>query len=148
MTDKTSIVADEISVVTDDISVVTDERRRHCCRQINVVTDDRLYPTWTDEDVIRPETVSSTTGLIAAKRALNKLHIELAQTGFTQVYTSSTSYTLSWPRLASLRYTPSTSYTLSWPRLASLRYMPSTSYTLSWPRLASLRYTHPQQATH
>uniref|UniRef100_A0A3B3CD67 Glycogen debranching enzyme n=1 Tax=Oryzias melastigma TaxID=30732 RepID=A0A3B3CD67_ORYME len=55
--------------------------------QISVVKEERLYPKW------NPAAASSSTGeigpqtgIIAGKRALNKLHQELAAQGFVQVY--------------------------------------------------------------
>lgn len=55
--------------------------------QISVVKEERFYPKWNPSAVpSSPGEVSSCTGIIAGKRAVNKLHQELAAQGFTQVY--------------------------------------------------------------
>uniref|UniRef100_A0A3P9IX22 Glycogen debranching enzyme n=1 Tax=Oryzias latipes TaxID=8090 RepID=A0A3P9IX22_ORYLA len=55
--------------------------------QISVVKEERLYPKW--NPAAAPSStgeVGPQTGIIAGKRALNKLHQELAAQGFVQVY--------------------------------------------------------------
>lgn len=47
--------------------------------QIHVVDEQRQYQEWNNG-------VDDKTGIIAAKRALNLLHGELAETGFSQVF--------------------------------------------------------------
>lgn len=47
--------------------------------QIHVVDEERQYQEWGNG-------IDETSGIIAAKRALNLLHGELAETGFSQVY--------------------------------------------------------------
>ena len=53
------------------------------CPQIHVVSEPRLYPSWS-EKVGRGQ-VTAHTGIIAAKRALNKLHHDIGLAGFNQV---------------------------------------------------------------
>ncbi|KAM9325243.1 glycogen debranching enzyme [Gastrophryne carolinensis] len=55
--------------------------------QISVVTEERFYTKW-NPNVTSPSSseVSGHSGIIAGKRALNKLHQELAANGFIQVY--------------------------------------------------------------
>ncbi|TRY95818.1 hypothetical protein DNTS_022038 [Danionella cerebrum] len=55
--------------------------------QISVVKEERLYPKWSPEAL--PSSVGEVnlqTGIMAGKLALNKLHQELAEKGFTQVF--------------------------------------------------------------
>ena len=52
--------------------------------QINVVNEDRLYQSWSDNPRL-PGVITDKSGIIRAKKALNILHQNLAQTGFTQV---------------------------------------------------------------
>lgn len=47
--------------------------------------EDREYTSWTDGDAKEPGVVNLQSGIIAGKRALNKLHFELGQDGFSQV---------------------------------------------------------------
>ncbi len=54
--------------------------------QISVVKEERLYPKWNPDAL--PSSVGEVnlqSGIIAGKLALNKLHQELAEKGFTQV---------------------------------------------------------------
>lgn len=51
---------------------------------IHVVDETRQYTEWFDE--IKPGCVNNNVGIIAAKKALNDLHFELAKNGFNQVY--------------------------------------------------------------
>ncbi|XP_054724204.1 glycogen debranching enzyme-like [Uloborus diversus] len=53
---------------------------------IHVVTEERLYTSWTHEEVSKKEYINEKTGIIAGKKALNKLHSELGSSGFTQVF--------------------------------------------------------------
>ncbi|XP_068096067.1 glycogen debranching enzyme isoform X1 [Hyperolius riggenbachi] len=55
--------------------------------QISVVTEERFYTKW-NPNLSAPSSseVSGQTGIIAGKRALNRLHQELASGGFIQVY--------------------------------------------------------------
>ncbi|XDV47734.1 hypothetical protein PO909_017297 [Leuciscus waleckii] len=55
--------------------------------QISVVKEERLYPKW-NPDALQSSVgeVNLQTGIMAGKLALNKLHQELAEKGFTQVY--------------------------------------------------------------
>uniref|UniRef100_A0A672SGB7 Amylo-alpha-1, 6-glucosidase, 4-alpha-glucanotransferase n=1 Tax=Sinocyclocheilus grahami TaxID=75366 RepID=A0A672SGB7_SINGR len=56
-------------------------------QQISVVKEERLYPKWNPDAL--PSSVGEVnlqTGIMAGKLALNKLHQELAEKGFTQVY--------------------------------------------------------------
>lgn len=55
--------------------------------QISVVKEERLYPKWNPDAL--PSSVGEVnlqTGIMAGKLALNKLHQDLAEDGFTQVY--------------------------------------------------------------
>ncbi|CAL8398012.1 unnamed protein product [Arctogadus glacialis] len=61
--------------------------------QISVMDEERLYARWTPQDPRTPQgrgpdpgEVDLQTGIVAAKLALNRLHRELAEQGFTQVY--------------------------------------------------------------
>lgn len=53
--------------------------RTTCISQIHVVNEERQYQEWGNG-------VDEKSGIIAAKRALNLLHGELAETGFSQVF--------------------------------------------------------------
>jgi len=48
---------------------------------IDVVHETRFYPKWGYKD----KQTNEKTAMISIKKALNKLHIDLAQQGFTQV---------------------------------------------------------------
>lgn len=50
---------------------------------VHVVDEERLYPEWGEEGEGR---VGAGDGLLAARRALNELHVELARGGYSQVY--------------------------------------------------------------
>lgn len=50
---------------------------------MNVVSEKRLYRDWGGAE--GEATVGPDSGLIAAKAALNKLHIAMAKDGYTQV---------------------------------------------------------------
>jgi hypothetical protein len=50
--------------------------------QIHVVDETREYAEWSDDCSVG---VNGNSGIIAAKRALNKLHFELGLEGFSQV---------------------------------------------------------------
>ncbi|XP_033098498.1 glycogen debranching enzyme-like [Anneissia japonica] len=52
---------------------------------IHVVKEKRLYPRW-NEDCCSSAEVNLSTGIIAAKKALNNLHQTLGYAGFNQVY--------------------------------------------------------------
>ncbi|XP_075038622.1 glycogen debranching enzyme isoform X1 [Mixophyes fleayi] len=55
--------------------------------QISVVSEERFYTKWNPNlTVPNPAEANAQTGIIAGKRALNKLHQELAAHGFIQVY--------------------------------------------------------------
>ncbi|XP_034241741.1 glycogen debranching enzyme isoform X2 [Thrips palmi] len=53
---------------------------------IHVVDESREYTSWTDGEAKTPDEVNLQTGITAGKRALNKLHFELGQDGFSQVF--------------------------------------------------------------
>jgi hypothetical protein len=54
--------------------------------QIDVVKDNRLYPSWsTDAGKSGPGVTTKATGIVSAKKAINRLHGELARGGFEQV---------------------------------------------------------------
>lgn len=57
----------------------------HLVGQIHVVDEDRLYAEWGEEGEGR---VHAGSGLIAARRALNDLHAELARQRYDQVCAS------------------------------------------------------------
>ncbi|XP_071953696.1 glycogen debranching enzyme-like [Antedon mediterranea] len=52
---------------------------------IHVVNDDRLYTSWNDEGCSESQ-VNHSSGIIAARIALNNLHQTLAYAGFSQIY--------------------------------------------------------------
>ena len=52
---------------------------------IDVVHEKRLYSQWGKNNQPSPQYINEKTGIIEVKKALNKLHIDLAQQGFTQV---------------------------------------------------------------
>ncbi|KAB5586606.1 hypothetical protein PHYPO_G00003630 [Pangasianodon hypophthalmus] len=55
--------------------------------QISVITEERLYPKWNPDALpSSPGEVNLQSGILAGKLALNRLHHELAEKGFTQVY--------------------------------------------------------------
>lgn len=54
-------------------------------QHIDVVHEKRLYSQWGKVYHHSPQYINEKTGIIQVKRALNKLHIYLAQQGFTQV---------------------------------------------------------------
>ncbi|XP_043941550.1 glycogen debranching enzyme isoform X2 [Protopterus annectens] len=55
--------------------------------QISVVSEERFYPKWNDDaDPSNAGVVNLQSGIIAGKQAVNKLHQELASSGFLQVY--------------------------------------------------------------
>lgn len=53
---------------------------------IHVVEEEREYTSWSDGEANKPDLVNLQTGITAGKRALNKLHFELGQDGFSQVF--------------------------------------------------------------
>ncbi|XP_035229752.1 glycogen debranching enzyme-like isoform X2 [Stegodyphus dumicola] len=53
---------------------------------IHVVSEKRLYTSWTDEVIAKRGFINANNGIIAGKKALNKLHSELGASGFTQVF--------------------------------------------------------------
>ncbi|CAH1775348.1 unnamed protein product [Owenia fusiformis] len=53
---------------------------------IHVVNETREYAAWTDSKVLNKGSVNQGSGIIAAKTALNRLHFEMGEAGFTQVY--------------------------------------------------------------
>ncbi|KAK8757967.1 hypothetical protein V5799_004401 [Amblyomma americanum] len=53
---------------------------------IHVVDEFRQYPMWSVNPTERPSCVHLHSGIIAAKRALNRLHYELGAQGYTQVF--------------------------------------------------------------
>ena len=53
--------------------------------QINVVTEARLYTSWSEASKNEDDKVTIQTGLIEGKKILNTLHIELSNAGFNQV---------------------------------------------------------------
>lgn len=54
--------------------------------QIHVVTDDRLYCSWNPETAAGSDSeVNLSSGILAAKAALNNLHQTLGRSGYTQV---------------------------------------------------------------
>jgi len=53
---------------------------------INVVTEERLYRSWSENGKTGPELVTSKDGIIAAKKAINILHYDLSRTGFDQIF--------------------------------------------------------------
>lgn len=59
------------------------------CAQIHVVEEQRLYCEWGEGAEGEGEgegRVGAGTGLLAARRALNELHAELARDNYSQVY--------------------------------------------------------------
>ncbi|KAI5624143.1 glycogen debranching enzyme isoform X2, partial [Silurus asotus] len=55
--------------------------------QISVITEERLYSKWNPDALpSSPGEVNLQSGILAGKLALNRLHHELAEKGFTQVY--------------------------------------------------------------
>ncbi|XP_063282212.1 glycogen debranching enzyme [Pelobates fuscus] len=55
--------------------------------QISVVSEERFYTKWNPKLAsLNPAEVNEKSGIIAGKKALNKLHQELAASGFIQVY--------------------------------------------------------------
>ncbi|XP_062848726.1 glycogen debranching enzyme-like isoform X2 [Trichomycterus rosablanca] len=55
--------------------------------QISVITEERLYSRWNPDALpSSPGEINLQSGILAGKLALNKLHQELAEKGFTQVY--------------------------------------------------------------
>lgn len=53
---------------------------------IHVVDEFRQYPAWSVNPTEKPSSVHLHSGIIAAKRALNRLHYELGQQDFMQVF--------------------------------------------------------------
>lgn len=53
---------------------------------IHVVNEKRLYSSWTTDNVAKRGYINEKSGIIAGKKALNKLHSELGSSGFSQVY--------------------------------------------------------------
>ncbi|XP_064626502.1 glycogen debranching enzyme-like isoform X2 [Lineus longissimus] len=53
---------------------------------IHVVSEKRCYKTWTEQTNPENVGVNIRSGIIAGKKALNRLHYEMGMTGFTQVY--------------------------------------------------------------
>jgi len=55
---------------------------------INVVTEERLYQSWSDDlsKTNQPGFVTAKTALVAVKKAINNLHNDLGKGGFEQVY--------------------------------------------------------------
>lgn len=53
---------------------------------IHVVDEFRQYLGWGSPVAEQPPSVHLSSGIVAAKRALNRLHFELGQQGFTQVF--------------------------------------------------------------
>ncbi|CAL1548001.1 unnamed protein product [Lymnaea stagnalis] len=53
---------------------------------INVVTETRLYTSWSKENMPDRPFINHNFGITAGKRALNKLHYWLAREGYSQVY--------------------------------------------------------------
>ena len=53
--------------------------------QINVVSEKRLYPSWSDDSTTNTSSVNLSTGFISVRKALNKIHGELSENGFDQV---------------------------------------------------------------
>ena len=59
--------------------------------QINVVTEARLYTSWSETSKNEDDKVTIQTGLIEGKKILNTMHIELSNAGFNQVGQSESS---------------------------------------------------------
>lgn len=53
--------------------------------QIHVVHESRFYSSWSSEDSVKAGVVSKKSGIISAKKVLNKLHMKLGQEGFSEV---------------------------------------------------------------
>ncbi|KAG8178835.1 hypothetical protein JTE90_016506 [Oedothorax gibbosus] len=53
---------------------------------IHVVSESRLYTSWTDDLELKRGFINQNSGIIAGKRALNKLHFDLGASGFSQVF--------------------------------------------------------------
>ncbi|GFS37714.1 glycogen debranching enzyme [Trichonephila inaurata madagascariensis] len=53
---------------------------------IHVVSEKRVYTSWTDDNIPKKGYINAESGIIAGKRALNKLHFDLGTAGFTQVF--------------------------------------------------------------
>lgn len=52
---------------------------------IHVVDESRQYTEWSETEKNSPRYVGPYSGIIAAKKALNKLHCQLGMEGFSQV---------------------------------------------------------------
>ncbi|XP_066584134.1 glycogen debranching enzyme isoform X2 [Prorops nasuta] len=53
---------------------------------IHVVDEERQYTSWSNKDPQNGSSISTNSGIIAAKRALNQLHYTLGQQNFSQVF--------------------------------------------------------------
>ncbi|XP_015914684.1 glycogen debranching enzyme [Parasteatoda tepidariorum] len=53
---------------------------------IHVVSETRLFTSWTDDPEPKRGFINAKSGILAGKRALNKLHSELGSSGFSQVF--------------------------------------------------------------
>ncbi|BFY99964.1 hypothetical protein BsWGS_03004 [Bradybaena similaris] len=53
---------------------------------INVVTETRLYPSWTDQENPGRPQINKNFGVTAGMTILNRLHYNLAREGYSQVY--------------------------------------------------------------
>ena len=51
---------------------------------IDVVTEERLYSIWSSAQM--PNCVNLQSGILKAKHAMNKLHYEMGEQGYTQIY--------------------------------------------------------------
>ncbi|XP_055887026.1 glycogen debranching enzyme-like isoform X1 [Biomphalaria glabrata] len=59
---------------------------------INVVTEERLYTSWSTHPSPEPPFINGTFGITAGKKALNRLHYWLARQGYSQVYVDQVDY--------------------------------------------------------
>ncbi|XP_013387613.1 glycogen debranching enzyme isoform X3 [Lingula anatina] len=59
---------------------------------IHVVEEGRPYASWTDQTHVCHATINMCNGIVAGKRALNRLHFELGKKGFNQVFVDQRDY--------------------------------------------------------
>ncbi|OXA50784.1 Glycogen debranching enzyme [Folsomia candida] len=71
---------------------------------IHVVHESRFYSSWSSEDSVKAGVVSKKSGIISAKKVLNKLHMKLGQEGFSEVFVDQMDYDI----VAVTRHHPTT----------------------------------------
>ena len=123
-------------------------------QHIDVVHENRLYSQWVRAYHHSPQYINEKTGIIQVKKALNKLHIDLAQQGFTQVcspfislksWMKRQTFSRSWWSIKSLvqwswwhvTILKHTSPFFSSPINPSIKWMKSGNTSLRWPSKAS-----------